>query len=394
MHVLITANDLFPDPGAGGSGRYVHEVGTRLVDRGHRVSVVTRKRGDASDRGTVAGMDVYRYDASIPRLPSTLWALSRIARRIDSDYPVDLLNFHGPLSSFGVDRALANDRPRVATFHSPWPAEYRLKTSNPERLGRPWQWLSARGRWTIERRMLESANATVTLSQFMRDRLDEAYPEAPDGPVVPGGSDVSRFRPDPADGTPAAMDAEGESSSFLTVRRLTPRMGFETLISAFTTVDSESDAHLYVGGDGPLRPELEAQTERLGIGDSVTFLGFVPEDELPAAYAAADAFVLPTTALEGFGLATVEALAAGTPVIGTTAGATPELLGPLETELDTELLVEDGDTEALADRMGEWATLPTDRIDAAGEACRRYAEANYKWESVVDSVESLFRDSI
>jgi glycosyltransferase involved in cell wall biosynthesis len=126
----------------------------------------------------------------------------------------------------------------------------------------------------------------------------------------------------------------------------------------------------------------------------VTFLGFVPEDELPGAYAAADAFVLPTTALEGFGLATIEALAAGTPVIGTTTGATPEILGPLEAELDTKLLVEDGDTEALADRMGEWTTLPTDRIDAAGKVCRRYAEANYTWESAVDPVESLFQDLV
>jgi len=67
MHVLSATNNLYPDPEATGSGRYNYEVGRELIERGHDVSVVTRLRGDAHARETVDGMDVYRYDASIPR---------------------------------------------------------------------------------------------------------------------------------------------------------------------------------------------------------------------------------------------------------------------------------------------------------------------------------------
>src|SRR5207249_11624167 len=68
-----------------------------------------------------------------------------------------------------------------------------------------------------------------------------------------------------------------------------------------------------------------------------SFLGFIPDETLPSYYHAADVFVLPTRELEGFGLVTVEALACGTPVLGTPVGATPEVLSGLEDRKSTRL---------------------------------------------------------
>jgi len=65
MHLLVAAHDLYPDPGSGGTGRYVYETARRFVDRGHRVSVVTRRRGDVPERERRDGIDVCRYDIEI-----------------------------------------------------------------------------------------------------------------------------------------------------------------------------------------------------------------------------------------------------------------------------------------------------------------------------------------
>ena len=87
---------------------------------------------------------------------------------------------------------------------------------------------------------------------------------------------------------------------------------------------------MLIGGAGSHRAALERQVGELGLDKHVTFLGFVPDADLPRYYQAADVFVLPTRELEGFGLVTAEALACGTPVLGTPVGATPELLETLD----------------------------------------------------------------
>jgi len=160
--------------------------------------------------------------------------------------------------------------------------------------------------------VLDHSDAAIVLSEFMRERLRDHHPGAPSCSVVRAASTSSGS---PRSMAPARDVCRGRNLIF-TVRRLTPRMGLETLLDAFASVVADGDdAHLYVGGR-PLRDELYERAARLGIDSAVTFLGYVPEEQLASLYAGADVFVLPTLELEGFGLATLEALAAGTPVIG------------------------------------------------------------------------------
>src|SRR4029077_8245672 len=100
-------------------------------------------------------------------------------------------------------------------------------------------------------------------------------------------------------------------------------------------------------GEGPERAPLEALASRLGISSSVRFLGRVDDETLVACYQAANVSVVPTVALEGFGLTVLEALACGTPVIATDAGGMPEGLAPL----DPTLIVPAGDAPSLAQRL-------------------------------------------
>lgn len=396
MHLLVAAHDFYPDPGSGGTGRYVHETARRLVDRGHRVSVVTRRRGDVARHETVAGIEVFRYDIAVadriavevlPQLPGAARTVSAHVERASRAEPVDLVSFQGPVTSVLVDRAVGDDVARSATFHSPWPTEYLLRTRTDDRSALRRR-LNVAVRKRLENRTLSRADDAVALSEFMCGECRRLY--GVDPAVVPGGVDTERFAPDA--GTFDRMDVDGPT--FLTVRRLSPRMGHDLLLEAFARVRTRHpDARLFIAGDGPLRDPLERTAAALGIDDRTAFLGYVPDADLPNAYATADVFVLPTTELEGFGLATLEALASGTPVVGTAVGGTAEVLGPLDGSgtLPARALVRATDSDALARRMNAWADLPAAERDAAGRACRTYACDRYTWDRTVDALEARYR---
>ena len=388
LHVAIAAHDLYPDPGSGGTGRYVYETSRRLVEAGHRVSVVTRRRGDVPPRETVDGVDVYRYDISVAgesapailrQLPDSARTVRDHAEALAESDPPDIVSFQGPVTSLLVDRALG-PAPRVTTFHSPWPTEYGIKT-RADGISALRRRLNVTTRWLCERYVLARSDRVIVLSDFMRGKLRDVYGNSREATVVPGGVDVERFTPDA--GSYEAI--QGDGPAFLTVRRLSERMGHNRLLAAFASVRKEQpDARLYVAGDGPLRDRLQRQAAQLGVADTTTFLGYVPDEDLPAAYAAADVFVLPTQELEGFGLATLEALASGTPVVATPVGGTVEVLDGLADDLPAAPLTDGPAAEDLAAGMLEWAALDPDVRVEAGRSCRRYVQAHYTWERTAD----------
>ena len=400
MHVAIAAHDFYPDPGSGGTGRYVYETARRLVDEGHRTSVVTRRRGDVPLREQIAGVEVYRYDVSIAdehapaiarQLPETYRTVRTHATRITSPSPPDIVSFQGPFTSLLLDRALG-EAPRVTTFHSPWPTEYAIKTRDGE-LSEARRRVNVETRRLIERRVLARSDGIVALSDYMRGMLHDVYGDDFDAQVVPGGVDAEQFTPDA--GTYEPIEANGEGTAFLTVRRLSDRMGHDELLSAFADVrEAHPDAHLFVAGDGPLRDRLEGRAESLGVADATTFLGYVPDADLPAAYATADAFVLPTQELEGFGLATLEALASGTPVVATPVGGTVEVLSGLRDQLPADPLTADASAGALSARMRAWASLDNALLTEASETCRRYAREEFSWDQTVTELLDAYRQHL
>ena len=391
MHVLVAAHDLYPDSGSGGTGRYVYETGRRLVERGHRVTVVTRRRGDEPERDRVAGMDVYRREIRVAERPGTAvtrqlpGAARDVKAAVEAAGQPDVFSVQGSVTGLLCDRAVPDDVRRVPTFHSPWSVEYQLRTRNANRWAARRR-LNAGLRRLLERRMLARSDRAVTLSAFMRERLRETHPGLDlSVDVVPGGVDADRFSPDRR--PLPAMDADG--TRLLTVRRLSPRMGHALLLEAFAraVTDTGPDSHLYVAGDGPLREPLERRASDLGLDDRVTFLGYVPDADLPGAYAAADAFVLPTVELEGFGLATLEALASGTPVHATAVGGTVELLSGLRDHpaMPAPVLVP-AERDALAAGLRRWVAADEDALDAAGRVAREYACDRYTWSRTVDGL--------
>ena len=237
----------------------------------------------------------------------------------------------------------------------------------------------------MEAANLRRSAAVVVLSEHSRrEVLTFGYPPAQIR-LIPGGTDLERFHP--ATDRAAARQRLGLPAGqalLLSVRRLAPRMGLDNLVRSMPAVVARRpDVLLLIGGKGPERERLERLVAELGLEDHVRLLGFIADDDLAAYYQAADAFVLPTLALEGFGLVTTESLACGTPVLGTPVGATPEILR----RLDARLVLPGTGPEALAEGITAflgsewWAGLTPERL-------HRFVQDNYTWDAHVQAVET------
>jgi glycosyltransferase involved in cell wall biosynthesis len=239
---------------------------------------------------------------------------------------------------------------------------------------------------------LRRADRIVVLSDFSRELLASCYPFASNKVVrIPGGVDLEKFHPAPdRAAVRRSLGLPSDRPLLFTARRLVPRMGVENLLLALPGVKSTfPGVLLLVAGRGRLEGELKELVAARGLSDNVRFVGFVDDSDLVGYHQAADLFVLPTLAFEGFGMVTLEALACGTPAVGTPIGATPEILERLAPQL---LLA---GTEPHAIRRGvsamlEWLSDPA-AADSLRKLCRSYAETHYGWDRAVDALEGQMR---
>lgn len=397
LRILCIAQNICPDS-YGGVERVVHEVMRRLASRGHKIDLVGQ-RGvpDSPDTEDHDGVAIHRYGGvkesarfggrTLTALHGSRGVFASLleTRRYDVVLPHHFFPYHAYAHVAGPKRA-----PEILTFHASFWQELRFEGSD-RKVAKPLESLVfGRLARRTEVACLRRADRVVVLSEFSRDQLASYYPFAEEKVErIPGGVDLERFKP--ADDRAALRKELGLSPGaavLLTARRLVPRMGLRNLIEAFADVrGAVPSALLIIAGRGRLEGELKRLAAALGLGESVRFVGFVPDEDLVRLYQAADLFVLPTVAFEGFGMATLEALSCGTPAVGTPIGATPEILQPLA----PQLLLEGTKPRAL-DRgirvMLEWLS---DRDEAARlrSRCREYVEARFGWESSVDSLERL-----
>ncbi len=388
---LLMVADVSPFEPHGGASRLLMEQSRRLAARGHEVTVLSRRPAlSVLSDAIVDGLRVIHYEVNRAHPLTYFWSSVAGARRAYqralAGRPWDRVILHQPLSAFGVNRLLPPGARRIYVFHSPASLEYVLRAEDAS-AGRPH--FGVRLAASLLRRAeggaLRAVQRVVVMSRYMERELAATHPRGvPPVVLIPGGVDLDHFRP-VADrmAVRRALGLPADRLLFLTVRDLHHRMGVGALIRAVDLVRQALPLLLVIGGEGALRAELEALVNQRRLGDQVRFLGHIPEAELPGHYQAADCFVLPTRALEGFGLVTLEALACGTPVLGTPVGATPEILAPLA----SELLTEDASAEGLA--RGLLRVAPLCRDPALRAQCRAHAEAHYDWELSVGRLERL-----
>jgi glycosyltransferase involved in cell wall biosynthesis len=391
---VLVVTDASPPAIAGGAERVLWEQATRLAGRGHRVRVLGRApETPPSYRTDVLGVAHFTVDRRSPLafVRTAVLGARAAGTSLLAERRPDVLHVHQPLAGFGVlGSAGARGIPTLYTFLSPAPSEYRSRRGMTALHRRGVGGTAAvAALWLLEWSCLRRATLVHVLSDVSARQLRALYGVGGARIVkIAGGADTARFRP--ADDRAAARAALGlrpQATLLLTVRNLEARMGLDRLLEAMARLRYfHPNAHLVVAGIGSRADELRAQASRLGIDDRVDFVGFIDDSRLAAYYQAADAFVLPTRELEGFGLVTVEALACGTPVLGTPVGATPELLTPL----DPSLLFRDASVAGIADGIDRFLrgfVADRARATALRAACRRYAESQYGWDRSVAALE-------
>lgn len=332
-------------PQTGGVETHVSELSRRLVDRGHRVTVLTADAGSGDDRRErrdgvlVRRMRSLAPGGAIHLAPGVVPAV----RTANADV-VHAHNYHSlPLALAALTHSGDSDVPFVATPHYHGESAVGLR----DRLLDIYKPL---GRWA-----LRGADAVLAVSEWERRRL--AADLGVDARVVPNGLDVGRFR----DAVPERRDRP----YLLTVSRLEPYKGVHFVIRALACLP---DHELVVVGAGPERESLERLAADRGVADRVAFLGYVEAGRLPGLYAGAEAFLTMST-VEAYGLTVAEALASGTPCVVREVGALVDW-----TDRDDCIGVEATDPETLASAVKKAVDCPAPTSPLP------------TWDSVVDAV--------
>ena len=362
----------------GGLDRYFGELIAHLPQAG------VRSRGYVMGSSRVEGQSdgvVLAAAQSTDRLWKRWKAIRNCVSAERDSTHYDLIASHHALYTFPV-LPLIRGIPLVVHFHGPYAAESSTEDS---------KWLNNSIKHVLERTVYSRAVRCITLSKAFADILQQSYGVPQECiRVIPGAVEALRF--DPVETRVEARQRLGwptDRPITFSVRRLYRRMGLENLIESIKIIRQRvPDILVMIAGTGWMAPQLRQQIESSGLADHVRLLGFVPDAELPLAYRAADLTVVPTVSLEGFGLTTIESMAAGTPPIVTPVGGSPEVVGGLS----PDLIVPDWTPAALAAAIT--AALRGELKLPSASECQAFARRHFDWSTIAARVRNVYDEAI
>lgn len=286
-------------------------------------------------------------------LPAYVLAFRRALTRAVRDFAPDVVHAHWWLPAGWL--ASGVDRPLVVTSHG---SDVRLLERS--------RVLRALGR-----RVLTRASAVTAVSEFLTRDIVRLVGDVRRIETIPMPVDVALF------GSGRSV-AKATPPRLLYAGNLVASKGVDVLVTAFGILQRQGvPCALKILGEGPDRPRLQGIARELGLDGRIEWSGFVPQERMPAEYGSSTVTVLPTRGqAEGLGLTLVEALCAGSAVVGTPAGGIPEVIE----DGRTGLLAADGDPEDLARQLERLLRDPKLRarlVEAGGEhVLRRWGPAN------------------
>ena len=394
-------------PHCGGQGVYVRHLSRELVDLGHEVEVFSGQPYPELDPGVrltkVPSLDLYREPDPfrVPRLrefrdlvdveefltmcaggfPEPKTFSTRVARllraRVDD---FDVVHDNQVLG-YGMLDIEKLGLPLVTTVHHPITFDRRIDLE----LAPTWRRRLSLRRWygflRMQGKVVRRARRILTPSEssardIARDfRVDPARMQV----ILLGVDDV--FVPPTEPRVPGRILAMASADA--------PLKGISTLLESFAKLRTERDLELLL----VTRPEPGGRTEQLidqlAIGDAVSFVSGVSDEELVRLMGSAELACVPSL-YEGFSLPTAELMACGTPLVVSRAGAIPEVVGPDGLCAD---LVTPGDVDELTGALAALLDDP-ERRAAMGRAGRQRVEENFSWRAVAVAVAAAYDDAI
>ena len=392
----------YPQHAADTQATYVHDINRHLVRRGHSVTVVTPGAPSLPPTEKFDGVDVVRFPIDLPpdltygrvaqSSVSSFGKLMRVAVmahyleaqyrhtvRVGRQMGADVVHAHWaiPTGPAAVKAADSLGVPSVITMHG---GDVYVNPSQGYDFPTRW-YVRPVLRWT-----LKSADALSAITDDCRQHALRAGAPAESVRIVFNGTDLRRFSPETNGRSP--VDPRFGPHMIFACRQLFPRKGIRFLIEAAAQIKPRyPDLKLIIAGDGFERPELVALAERLGIAGDVTFLGWVPNTDLPQYYRAAAISVIPSLE-EGFGIPAAEAMGCEIPVVASDAGGLPEVV---ENGV-TGLVVPRGDSSALAAAMSSLLDDPI-RRHRMGLAGRERALRLFDWDRTAEHFEQIYQET-
>lgn len=376
---------------AGGMNVYVRHLATELAALGSTADVFTRQHpGDHAEVEELcpgarivhipAGPASASKESLYQHIPAFLWGVLQFARR--NALAHDVVHGHYWLSGrAGLDLRDAWNAPLVATFHTLGEAKLQARAGEREP--------DLRVRW--ERRIVADADALMVSTDHERDSLMRLYGVSSGKiAVIAPGVDVSLFKPLGTSPAQQTLGLDGKRV-LLFVGRLDPVKGLDIALEAMSLLEDQNNLEMVVvGGEQDGKTEsvrLSALAHKLGVGDRVRFTGAVAHQDLPYYYSAAEALVMPSY-YESFGLAALEAMACGTPVVAARVGGLPWVVR----DGVTGYLVPWHCPEPFSRRLEVLLTNKALR-DSMGRAARERALTR-DWRQVAREVLALYTETI
>jgi len=363
MKVLYVYKDYYPV--SGGVENHIKMLAEGLIQRGMGVQVLVTNVGPRTAIEEINGVPVIKAGCPLrisgaPISP----ALYMWLRRLEPD--IAHLHFPNPPGELG-QLFFGRSRRFVLTYHSDIVRQkYLLRAYKPFL----WQVLARADAITL------SNPRYIGTSPYLRPFADKCT-------VIHHGQDLGRFAHPNPDRVAAIRSRYTPHPLLLFAGRLRYYKGLEVLLEAMRDIE----AHLLIVGDGPMRQEWEALTVELALTDWVTFLGHIPDVELPAYYQACDLFILPSThRSETWGAVQIEAMACGKPVVCTELGTGTSYVN---LHGQTGLVVSPCDSAALAEAINRLLSDEGLRR-RMGEAGRERAQREFSKETMIEQTLRLY----
>lgn len=383
---ILHISHTYPLDAESGVTPFVHQIAREAANQGHDVHVLVPEHDDLdvsefpevtvhtfsySEQRSIEYHAVSDDTADISPVEAVKFThhCARAVHRLHRQHDFDVLHAHWAVPA-GVPAAVVSRLRRLPlVVHTHGRDVYNIPEIGydiPSHLG---------ARLAI-RFALRSADHVIANSRDCRAYGTELGASEENSTVLPFGVDQDKFRPARAD---PDFRPDEDGTFIVYVGRLVERKGVQDLIAAVKQCDA--NVQLSIIGAGEYREELEEQANG---ADNIGFLGFLEHDLLARYMATADIVAVPSR-IEPFGIVNIEALAAGTPVIGADTGGIAEILDD-----DIGRLFPPGDVTALAAVITELAD-DDDLREQLGKNARDRAEKRYTWERFGERLDDIYR---
>lgn len=340
-------------PFKGGIENRMHDTAKLLAERGHNVTILTGRLPDTEEEEiTPEGYRIIRLKSKLINVYNPPYISSEGALEALQGLDADAVNYNYRWApSYNKDLA-RYDGYKVFTYHNMWGEgtgiQARLSEVNDNSF----------------RKTLMTFDHIVCVSDYVRDDLIRRRIPADMTTTIPTGFECG------------PLEHMDEDDFILSLGRQVKTKGLRYMIEAMKDVD----CRLIVCGKGPESKNLEKQVRKLGLEDRVEFRGYVSEEEKKRLMGSCKYFVMPSL-FESFGLAAVELMSHGRPLVCTNVNGLPETVG------DGAITVDPADPKALADAMNRLLEDGDLRAEL-GRRARARAE-HYSWDRFIDTYESI-----